>query len=86
MTKPSAKVLRRKVLQINAEEVVPGDLILLDAGDSVPADARLIESASLRTNESALTGSQHPWKRSRCNKGPRGSNWRPEKHALWALP
>ena len=61
MTKPSAKVLREgKVLQINAEEVVPGDLILLDAGDSVPADARLIESASLRTNESALTGESAP--------------------------
>ncbi|HUM59403.1 MAG TPA: calcium-translocating P-type ATPase, SERCA-type [Bacillota bacterium] len=61
MTKPSAKVLREgKILQINAEEVVPGDLILLDAGDSVPADARLIESASLRTNESALTGESAP--------------------------
>jgi P-type Ca2+ transporter type 2C len=61
MTKPSAKVLREgKVMQISAEEVVPGDIILLDAGDSVPADARLVESASLQSNESALTGESVP--------------------------
>jgi Ca2+-transporting ATPase len=61
MTKPSAKVLRDgKVMQISAEEVVPGDIILLDAGDSVPADARLVESASLQSNESALTGESVP--------------------------
>jgi Ca2+-transporting ATPase len=61
MTKPSAKVMRGgKVIQINGEELVPGDLILLDAGDSVPADARLIEAASLQSNESALTGESLP--------------------------
>lgn len=61
MTKPSAKVVRGGIfLKINAEEVVPGDLILLDAGDSVPADARLTEAASLWSNESALTGESAP--------------------------
>ncbi|MFZ5631779.1 MAG: calcium-translocating P-type ATPase, SERCA-type [Bacillota bacterium] len=61
MTKPAAKVVRSgKVLQISAEEVVPGDVVLLDAGDSVPADVRLIEAASLRANESALTGESVP--------------------------
>jgi Ca2+-transporting ATPase len=61
MTKPSAKVVRgAKAIQINAEEIVPGDLIMLDAGDSVPADARLIEAASLQSNESALTGESVP--------------------------
>lgn len=61
MTKPSAKVVRgAKAIQINAEEIVPGDLIMLDAGDSVPADARLIEAASLHSNESALTGESLP--------------------------
>ncbi|MFX4262770.1 calcium-translocating P-type ATPase, SERCA-type [Pelotomaculum propionicicum] len=61
MTKPSAKVVRgARAIQISAEEVVPGDLIMLDAGDSVPADARLVEAASLQSNESALTGESVP--------------------------
>lgn len=61
MTKPSAKVMRGgKVHQISAEEIVPGDMILLDAGDSVPADARLVEAASLQSNESTLTGESEP--------------------------
>lgn len=61
MTKPSAKVVRSStVLQIRADEVVPGDVILLDAGDSVPADARLVEAVSLMSNESALTGESVP--------------------------
>ena len=41
---------------VAAEELVPGDIIIMSAGDRVPADARLIESASLRVEESALTG------------------------------
>jgi len=61
MTKPSAKVVRDgKVHQVSAEELVPGDLVLLDAGDSVPADLRLLEAVSLRANESALTGESVP--------------------------
>lgn len=61
MTKPSAKVMRDgKVFKASLEKVVPGDLVLLDAGDSVPADVRLIEAASLRANESALTGESLP--------------------------
>ncbi|MBC8043631.1 MAG: HAD-IC family P-type ATPase [Rhizobacter sp.] len=42
--------------QIDAAELVPGDIVLLAAGDKIPADARLIEAKSLRTEESALTG------------------------------
>jgi Ca2+-transporting ATPase len=61
MTKPSAKVVRGgKVLQVSADQLVPGDLVLLDAGDSVPADLRLTEAASLRVNEAALTGESIP--------------------------
>jgi len=61
LTKPSAKVVRGgQVRQVSAEELVPGDLVLLDAGDSIPADVRLIEAASLRSNESALTGESLP--------------------------
>jgi Ca2+-transporting ATPase len=43
-------------IEINAEELVPGDILILKAGDYVPADCRLLESAQLRVNESALTG------------------------------
>lgn len=41
---------------IDAEELVPGDIVVLNAGDRVPADARLLEAASLQVEESALTG------------------------------
>ncbi len=57
LSSPSAKVLRDgQKLVIQAEEVTVGDIVLLEAGDQIPADGRLIECASLQTNESALTG------------------------------
>lgn len=43
-------------MEINPEELVPGDIVLVKAGDSIPADCRLLESAELRVDESALTG------------------------------
>ena len=43
-------------LQLPARELVVGDIILLEAGDMIPADGRLIENASLKVDESALTG------------------------------
>lgn len=43
-------------ITVAAEELVPGDIVILNSGDRVPSDARLIESASLRVEESALTG------------------------------
>ena len=45
--------------KIEARQLVPGDLILLEAGDIVPADARLIEVSSLKTDEASLTGESH---------------------------
>ena len=45
---------------IRSEELVPGDLIVLEAGDSVPADARVIECASMKVEEAALTGESVP--------------------------
>ena len=61
MTKAFVKVKRDgKVSETPVENLVPGDVILLDAGDSVSADARLIEVASLRVNEAALTGESVP--------------------------
>ncbi len=54
---PEAKVLRDgAVIQVPTRELVVGDVILLEAGDMIPADGRLIENASLKVDESALTG------------------------------
>lgn len=61
MSAPHARVIRNGVEKIiNASELVPGDIILLEAGDFVPADARLIKSTSLKSEESALTGESVP--------------------------
>ena len=57
MTPPKAKVIRNGTgYEINAEELVPGDIIVLEAGNYVPADSRIIESFSLKIEESSLTG------------------------------
>lgn len=57
LSAPHARVLRDGVESvIDAAELVPGDIIKLEAGDFVPADARLLKSASLKNEESALTG------------------------------
>ena len=61
MSAPHARVLRdgtEKV--IDASELVPGDIIHLEAGDFIPADARLLHSVSLKSEESALTGESVP--------------------------
>ena len=61
MNKPFAKVLRDgKPCQIPSEELVVGDIVLLEAGDSVPCDVRLLDSASLKIEEAALTGESVP--------------------------
>ena len=54
---PEAKVLRNNnVVQILSSEVTVGDIVMLDAGDYIPADGRIIECASMKVDESALTG------------------------------
>ena len=61
MSAPHARVIRNGVEKvIDAAELVPGDIIKVEAGDFVPADARLIHSASLKSEESALTGESVP--------------------------
>lgn len=61
ITAATSKVLRDgRQLSIRSEELVPGDIIILEAGDAVPADARIIESASLKAEEAALTGESVP--------------------------
>ncbi|MBQ4523960.1 MAG: HAD-IC family P-type ATPase, partial [Lachnospiraceae bacterium] len=57
LSSPSAKVVRDgKVMEIPSREVVPGDIINLEAGDMVVADGRILENFSLQVNESSLTG------------------------------
>ncbi len=61
MTAATCKVMRDgEVKHIKNEELVPGDIVLLEAGDSVPADCRILESFSLKIEESALTGESVP--------------------------
>ena len=61
MSAPHARVIRDgKERLIAATELVPGDMIKLEAGDFVPADARLIKSVNLKSEESALTGESVP--------------------------
>jgi Ca2+-transporting ATPase len=49
-----------QVTEVEAEEIVPGDIIFLEAGDQIPADARLIKAEDFRADNSALTGESHP--------------------------
>lgn len=61
MTTPKALVRRDgEIKEINSEELVPGDIIIIDAGRYIPADIRLLESANLQIEESALTGESVP--------------------------
>ena len=61
MSAATSKVLRDgKIQTIHSEDLVVGDIILLEAGDAVPADARILESASLKVEEAALTGESVP--------------------------
>lgn len=68
MNKPFTKVIRDgETIKIRSEDVVVGDIVVLEAGDVVPADIRLIESHSLKIQESALTGESVPVEKD-CNE------------------
>ncbi len=61
MSAPTCKVKRDgKILVIKSEEVLPGDIVILEAGNYVPADGRLIETSNLKVEESSLTGETVP--------------------------
>ena len=61
MTAATCKVMRDgKMVILHSDELVPGDIILLEAGDAVPADGRIIENASMKIEEAALTGESVP--------------------------
>ena len=61
MTAATCKVMRGgKLMVLHSDELVPGDIVLLEAGDAVPADGRIIENASMKIEEAALTGESVP--------------------------
>lgn len=61
MSSPNARVLRNGSVQIiPAKNLVPGDVVFIEAGDSIPADLRLIEGANLKVEEASLTGESVP--------------------------
>ena len=61
LTVTAATVRREmRLLRVDAEELVPGDVVEIEAGDLVPADGRLLASSSLEVQESSLTGEAHP--------------------------
>ena len=61
MSAPIAKVRRNsRIIQVKGVDIVPGDIVLLDAGNFVPADCRLINSSNLKIEESSLTGETVP--------------------------
>ena len=65
MTAAQSKVLRGgNISHVHSEELVPGDVVLLEAGDAIPADGRLLECVSLKIEESALTGESVPVEKS----------------------
>lgn len=61
LTKPTSRVIREgKLHKVSSDYIVPGDLVVLEAGDLVPADGRIINEIQLTTQEAALTGESMP--------------------------
>jgi P-type Ca2+ transporter type 2C len=61
MTANIAKVSRQGLIKfIDSSKLVPGDIVLLEAGNAIPADLRIVESVNLKVEEAALTGESHP--------------------------
>ena len=68
LASPKALVKRDgKEYEIASSQLVPGDIVFLEAGRQVPADLRLLEAVNLKVEESALTGSRFPWRNLRKN-------------------
>ena len=84
MQVPQAKVVRDGSVElVPAVEVVPGDIVQVEAGDIVPADGRIIRSATLETQEAALTGESAPIGKAAAAAAGRGRRARrPLQHAV----
>jgi Ca2+-transporting ATPase len=75
MLSPTITVLRdTKEEEIPSRDLVPGDIILLEAGDKIPADARLVEVRSLNCDEAALTGESVPVRKETAENRCRSAN------------
>ncbi len=86
LTAPRARVFRGGTeLIIDASELVPGDIIRLEAGDFVPADARLLRTSSLKVEEAALTGESVPAQKDALAQVNESAAWRPCKYGLFRL-
>ena len=67
---------------INADQIVPGDIVLFNAGDMIPADCLLLESNELHANESSLTGESYPVRKAPSVK-PEGAELSDRSNCLW---
>ena len=66
MAVPRVRVRRDgQIVEIPAQQLVPGDMVSLEAGNAIPADGSLVESVNLRVQESVLTASRNQWKKIR---------------------
>ena len=89
MSFPKALVRRNgEIKEVDSEKIVPGDIIILDAGRFIAADIRLIESANLQIEESALTGESVPSEKDASLLHPRSENtaWRSRQHCILCRP
>ena len=67
MAAPQSQVRRDgRIVKIPSRDIVPGDILIIEAGDRIPADARVLEVAGLKVNESALTGESEPTDKNRA--------------------
>lgn len=81
---PNAKVIRDgKTSLIPAHEIVPGDLIVFEAGDRIPADAVLLEVKSLQVDESLLTGESFPVEKETDNQSNRNKSKEEKKNHIY---
>ena len=84
LSAPHARVIRNsKPAEIASEDLVPGDILLLEAGDFVPADARLLEAVNLKAEESASQGNPCPWRKTPLPLSGGSAPGRPEKHGVF---